>query len=183
MMRVLLFVFGLLFLNATALCQNCQCVIVGDKSTSDRDFKTEHAFDGIPIEDNLSLVVDSLSDAYYIAEIIGSNKDCFLVNYMPSDVESTLSSKDSVWISKRNAGIGIKGTIYNGKNQIPLYGEPDYDATRGFYVTNSVIQLVQVLDYKDRWLKICVNDNDCVIIGWLAPENQCVNMYTMCTGE
>lgn len=184
-MKKLFIVSVMLSIYTIAFCQNCQCVIVGENN------KFKYAFDGCCTNDknnaslqkNSSLVIDSITGAYLIAEIISNNNDCFLVNFMPSDEESSLVSKDSVWVAKSNIAIGLRGHDYKGMSKIPLYNYPDYNAMHGLYVVNTAYLLAQVTEYKDRWLKICLENNGTVVIGWLAPENQCTNMYTMCMGE
>ena len=43
--------------------------------------------------------------------------------------------------------------------------------------------IAQVCDCKERWLKIRIRGTKDEIVGWLPPENQCVNMYSMCCGN
>ena len=176
----------MLTFHTIALCQNCQCVIVGENN----DFKysltdscCNNNYSNAKINENLTLVVDSVTGAYLIAEVISSNKDCFLVNLMPSDEKSSLISKDSVWVSKANISIGLRGPNHNGMSKIPLYNRPDYSTMHGFYVINTASTLAHVLECKNGWCKIRLNCSGVIVVGWLAPENQCTNMYTMCMGE
>ena len=39
---------------------------------------------------------------------------------------------------------------------------------------------LNVLDYKDGWLKVKATVNGKAIAGWLPPESQCSNPYTTC---
>lgn len=186
-MKKVFIISTLLLCYKVALCQNCYSIICSENNTITFSLNkcSDKRLNSPSIQTNNDwkfqpLATDSTNNAYLIAELLDSDQDCFLVNFWPSDIESGLCSRDSVWILKDNIGIGLRRT---GNNGIPLYNCPSYKAMHSYYDINTSSELAKVIEFKNGWLKIRFNYDRSVIVGWLAPENQCLNMYTMCMGE
>ena len=116
-------------------------------------------------------------DSFFQIEIIKGYKDKFFVNINCINCETSI---DSCWINKKNAGIGLRNKTINF---IPIYNEPEYDSK--IKIVNIPIEsiLARLVDIKDLWVKITFEFKNKKFIGWLAPENQCINLFTMCLGE
>lgn len=67
--------------------------------------------------------------------------------------------------------------------KIPLYNKPSYNSNHSVLPKDAAYNIARILECQGKWLKIrlCGKENE--IIGWLAPEDQCINMYSMCCGN
>lgn len=187
MKQNLIIIIFFLISQLTAYSQNCQCVIIGNqlsyfRSSKDSISTTIINLQNIANEENL-LLRDSISNAYLIADIIKHSNDRFLVNIMSSDTDAFPFEMDSIWICTKNVGIGITTSNVKGKSGIPLYNKPSYDSEHVMLPVDAAYNITRVFETNERWLKIQFNDKDNVWEGWLAPENQCVNMYSMYCGN
>lgn len=129
------------------------------------------------------LLADSASNVFYVVDIIESCKNRFLVKISSSDTDSLPFSIDSVWIQKNNVGVGLAPKNIDGKPMIPLYNKPSFRSKLSMLPQGAAYSIAQVCDCKERWLKIRIRGTKDDIVGWLPPENQCVNMYSMCCGN
>ena len=187
MKQYLIIILFFIISQFAAYGQNCQGVIIGNqlsffKNSEDCFGATVISLQNITNEENF-LLRDSTSNAYLIADIIKYSNDRFLVNIMSSDTDAFPFEMDSIWISTKNVGIGITTSNVNGKPGIPLYARPSYDSKHAMLPNDAAYIITEVSEFKERWLKIRYNDKDNVLTGWLAPENQCINMYSMCCGN
>ena len=178
----------LLLMYIVAYCQIGRGVIVGGKLAV---YKTAEDTSGRIIiaradsnkATDAELLADSASNAFYIVDIIESCKNRFLVKISSSDTDSLPFSIDSVWIPKNNVGVGLAPKNIDGKPMIPLYYKPSFRSKLSMLPQGAAYSIAQVCDCKERWLKIRIRGTKNEIVGWLPPENQCVNMYSMCCGN
>ena len=171
-----------------AYCQINQGVIIGTqlaiyKTAEDSCRTIITTKEGIANDINTELLADSASNAFYIVDIISSYNNRFLVNIMSSDMDSMPFSMDSVWISNENVGIGLTPTKINGESKIPLYNKPSNNSNYSLLPKDAAYNIAQILECQGKWQKVRLRNKENDIIGWLAPENQCVNMYSMCCGN
>lgn len=79
--------------------------------------------------------------------------------------------------------LGLAPKNIDGKPMIPLYNKPSFRSKLSMLPKDAAYSIAQVCDCKERWLKIRIRGTKDDIVGWLPPENQCVNMYSMCCGN
>ena len=169
-----------------AYCQINQGVLIGNQLSTyktSEDSCSNVIISRKDINNDTELLVDSVSNAFYLAEIIGSSNNRFLVNIMSSDMDSQPFSMDSVWISKSNVGVGLTTTKISNEPKIPLYNKPSYSSSYIILPTDAAYNIAQVLECDGKWLKIRFCNKGKEMIGWIAPENQCINMNSMCSGN
>lgn len=65
-------------------------------------------------------------------------------------------------------------------NPLKLYLEPTVDSP---YIEDRLYTTAgfAVVDVYERWLKIKININNTIYFVWLAPHNQCANVYSTCS--
>lgn len=183
--RLIIISFSLIT-HIMAYCQINQGVLIGNQLSTyktSEDSCSNVIISRKDINNDTELLVDSASNAFYIVDIIGSSNNRFLVNIMSSDTDSQPLSMDSVWISKSNVGVGLTTTRINNEPKIPLYNKPSYSSSYSILPTDAAYNIVQVLECDGKWLKIRFCNKGKEMIGWIAPENQCINMYSMCSGN
>ena len=84
------------------------------------------------------------------------------------------------WIAIKNVGVYLRPR--NEEEIIPIYDNP---------IKNSVYKningrkpeffnLINIIDIKEKWLKIKYIENKSIKEGWLNYENQCSNPYSTC---
>jgi hypothetical protein len=167
-MKKIILLFILLSFIYSLKCQNINKpygFLVGDTICIYKNYR-----DNEPIY----YINNPINDSFFQIEIIKGYKDKFFVNI------NCETSIDSCWINKKNAGIGLRNKTINF---IPIYNEPEYDSK--IKIVNIPIEsiLARLVDIKDLWVKITFEFKNKKFIGWLAPENQCINLFTMCLGE
>lgn len=170
-MKKIIPLFVLLSIGYSLKCQNINKpygFLVGDTICIYKNYK-----DSKPIY----YIYNSITDSFFQIEIIKEYKEKFFVNVNCINCKTYI---DSCWINKKNAGIGLRNKTINF---VPLYNKPDYNSK--FKILNVPTEsiLAKIVDIKDHWVKISFEFKNKKFIGWLAPENQCSNLYTMCLGE
>lgn len=169
-----------------AYCQINQGVLIGNQLAiykTSEDSCSNVIISRKDINNDTELLVDSASNAFYIVDIIGSSNNRFLVNIMSSDTDSLPFSVDSVWIPKSNVGVGLTTTKISNEPKIPLYNKPSYSSSYSILPTDAAYNIAQVLECDGKWMKIRFCNKGKEIIGWIASENQCINMNSMCSGN
>lgn len=115
------------------------------------------------------------SDDYFEAEIIQKKDKRFYIKTMDMYTDTVFLG----WVDKRYVGVGLRN---KSVHSIPIYEFPRFNSKKTIIKINIMSVTAEVLNINGNWLKICFNKNGKKIIGWLAPDNQCYNLYTMCSG-
>lgn len=93
------------------------------------------------------------------------------------DIEYLARSRDYIkgWIGIKHLGVFLN--VHS--EPLRVYTEPDYNSDVSFLIKDGRWGIYyQVIDAHDQWLKIIVPQNP-DNIGWLSPEDQSVNPYTV----
>ena len=122
-------------------------------------------------------VNNSLLDNYYETQIISKKNNRFFVQVNCVNCNNSIISG---WLDIKYVGVGLRNKSYNS---IPLYSLPNYKSKRIVVKVHIESIIAIIIDKNGKWLKVYFDNNRKKIIGWLAPDNQCYNLFTMCTGE
>lgn len=115
---------------------------------------------------------DSINEIYYNLSILESNKSFLKV--IPNSI--TDSIKKPGWIKNENAG--IYSATYN--RVLHLYAKPDKQSNILFSIREYFTQPLTIVSCSGKWLNVEVKLKDKVYQGWMAPEDQCANVYSTC---
>jgi len=115
---------------------------------------------------------DSINEIYYNLSILESNKN--LLKTIPTSINDTI--KKPGWI--KNENVGIYSATYN--RVLHLYAKPDKQSNILFSIKEYFIQPLTVLSCSGKWLNVEVKLKNKVYKGWMAPEDQCANVYSTC---
>jgi hypothetical protein len=123
------------------------------------------------------------TDVYYEVEIISKKNDRFQIKLNPINYDSiTVDINIFWWIETKNIGVGLRNCE---RSKIPIYDKPKKESTKkDVYVYAAESVIANITDIKENWLKISFETFDKKkITGWLSPNNQCFNLFTMCCGS
>jgi hypothetical protein len=117
-------------------------------------------------------------NGYYEVTILKKRHGRFLVLSNPINVKFHQQQKG--WVNVGVVGIGLTNKILG---EVPIYCLPNKRTNPQIIkiITESII--AKILNTKQNWMKISFESNGQIITGWLAPENQCNNLFTMCIGN
>jgi hypothetical protein len=139
--------------------------------------------DSIPVfansyNDKIQEMYDNTnSDIFFQTHIIRAKNNCFYVSIEP--INDTTRHILHGWAQVGSIGVGL----YNRqREEIPLYEKPTYISNINIVKVQVESVIATVKHCKGKWLEIEFNIGDQRIRGWLAPENQCADLYTMCCG-
>lgn len=164
------FLFILFFISNFLFCQKKESAIAVISSV--KNFNIYHNSSG----NKIKFKIQQVDDDYYELELIKKDKNRFYAN-----INCVLcSGKNKVsWVDIKYAEIGLRSS---NNNSINIYPKPHSKYFKNTIKIHTESVIANVLDFKDNWLKVSFYWNGKTTIGWLAPENQCENFYTMCTG-
>ena len=83
------------------------------------------------------------------------------------------------WVDCKDVKVGLRST---SNDSIPIYTVPKYAAGKRVVHIHIESVIAEVIAIDKNWLKVCFMNKGKKVIGWLAPENQCCDLYTMCSG-
>lgn len=115
---------------------------------------------------------DSINESYYSLSIKESNKNFLKV--IPTSINDTV--KKSGWI--KNDNVGIYSATYN--RVLHLYTKPDKQSHILFSIEKYFTQPLTIISCSGKWLNVEVKLKNKVYKGWMAPEDQCANVYSTC---
>jgi len=111
---------------------------------------------------------DSINENYYVVEIYKIKDDWAQISaYSPMK-----TYKNKGWIELVNLGIFPS-------SELILFKLPN-EKTEKIKIANYDYRILDILDCKNKWLKVSYSDSLRKYEGWLPPYNQCANPYTTC---
>lgn len=172
-MKKLILIFLLSF-----LC----CLVVNGQTTNQEKYLTAFL-----IGPDALLQYHSIGDKPIIF-IDNSNNDFFRVALIKKRYKryfvriTNLSITDSYacygWLNHLSVGITFKS------NEIALYERCNKSSNSRELIVPLGTTIANVLNFRDNgWMKISFDLYDSHFIGWLPPEFQCDNYFTMCCGN
>lgn len=119
------------------------------------------------------LMNDTTKENYVVFTLIKTKNDYAYV-IGGAVLKDTLERRG--WIEKRLLG------IYPGDYSKPvkLYSKPDKSSKVNISIMYSQYSPLEVIDCKNGWLLVELIREDNTYSGWLPPDNQCANPYTVC---
>lgn len=83
------------------------------------------------------------------------------------------------WVRKSD----LRVIIHCCTHTLCLYSEPSYNGNKIGCLERYNYNTVQILQIKGEWLYVKFQDwNDVTYEGWLSPEDQCYDPYSLCCG-
>lgn len=189
-MKRTFFIFVIILIGTTAFAQSC--FLIGD---SIKLFERCYACIGTTIygsdrEDGLSIQIfgeDNAFYSYYIeCNIVKIKNKKVLVKMMPVGVyPEQISKLNKSWIDINNLGIcyQIDYSNYEKNGQVLLYKRPNSKSNIVCLEIEPSDFIANVIHKYHSWIKVNVALNGKNITGWLAPENQCVEIFNRCMGN
>lgn len=123
------------------------------------------------MEFNYTIENDSIAENYFVIQILSRKGDYFHI--IPFDI----SDKDYEEGFIKVHSLVIFTSEYSGK--LTLFESADSAANKLTYEEYDLAPL-EVVDCKNGWLKVQFKNQWIDISGWLPPESQCANPYTVC---
>lgn len=129
------------------------------------------------------VIKDTLEDNFFETQILKKKDNRFEVKI--SSVYDVNLKINKGWIKQGDLSVGFRSS--NQNRTIPIYNNPNINS-HFFYLSSpeSVIGIISDIMFvknNQTWLKVSFILNGKKKSGWLSPENQCYNLFTMCTGE
>lgn len=115
---------------------------------------------------------DSINEIYYNLAIIESNKN--LLKVIPTSINDTI--KKAGWI--KSEYVGIYSSTYN--RVLHLYAKPDSRSNIISSIKEYFTKPLTVISCSGKWFYVQVKLKDKIYKGWMAPEDQCANVYSTC---
>lgn len=115
---------------------------------------------------------DPANEIYYSFSITEHKND--LLKVIPFSVNDSL--KKPGWIKSKN--VGIYSANYN--RELHLYIKPSQQSGITSTIKEYFIEPLTILACSGKWLYVQINLNSKSYKGWIAPEDQCANVYTTC---
>ena len=120
---------------------------------------------------------NSLSDSYYETQIIRKKSNRYFVKVNCVNCNNSIFAG---WVDMKYVGVGLRN---KSSDSIPLYSLPNYKSKKIVVKVHVESIIAVIIDKNGKWLKVYFDNNREKVIGWLAPDNQCYNLFTMCTGD
>ncbi len=129
-----------------------------------------------PIRDSIITVIhdNKNKEKYYEFDVV--EKEDSMIKVI---AKNTLDSKTiKGWIRISDTGIYTRTYL---DNMYPLYENPNYKSKVVVKIFDKSGTLVQVLDIRNKWLKIRIKYKNRFIEYWLPFEYQCPTVYNSCS--
>jgi hypothetical protein len=168
-MKILSFLLVLLASqNSVSQIQDCQCngFLIPDQKQ-------------IPLYNNnntqtilYTIKNDPFNEVYYNFSITKHKKGYLRV--IPFSINDSL--KKSGWIKNKN--VGIYSAAYN--RILYLYADSNSQSNVLYSIKEYFPEPLTILSCSGKWLYVEITLKNKCYRGWMAPEDQCSNVYTTC---
>jgi hypothetical protein len=115
---------------------------------------------------------DSINEIYYNFFISESKEN--LLKVVPTSINDSL--KKTGWI--RNKYVGIYSKNYN--RPLNLYSEANNQSKKRHIIDEYITEPLTIITCSKKWLYVSVMIKSSKYEGWMAPEDQCANVYSTC---
>ena len=192
MKRILIIIT--ILINGTNAILSQSCVLLGDfvklyETCSAKKYTTIY---GNNREDGLPLPVfgeDNATFGYYVeCNIlkIKNKRACIEMNIVGISPEN-IFKLNKCWVSIENLGICYKidklKCQFPDNNCIILYGAPSEESKIIRLNIAPSVFIAHIINTHNLWFKVNVAINDSRAVGWLSPNNQCVEIFNRCMGN
>lgn len=166
-MKVMIFL-AIIFIAQSCKGQNCNC----DAFLIPDEGKIPLYVNANSPEILYEINNDTLTEVFYNLTIL-ETKGNFL-NVVPTSINDTL--KKAAWIE--NKYVGIYSAKYN--STLNLYAEANVKSKIMFKIKEYFTEPLNIISCSGNWLYVSVTLKNKVYKGWMAPEDQCANVYSTC---
>lgn len=128
----------------------------------------------------LFAVRNNLDEEWYVSlRIKGRTPNMFFCDFF--DMAGDCCYIGEGWIRKEHLSVLLRFPYQH--HEFKLYKTPNSSGGITCCINDSEEYVVTVVDAMGSWLKVKVENGENVNVGWLAPENQCSDLYSACCGE